>query len=82
MNLMSPASFDLRGFKLEGPAILVLPLLLAIVVACIGSLVWLCRDARRRNKNAFVALLFVLLAGWPLSFVWWLWLRPLLKPNT
>lgn len=82
MNLASPASFDLHGFKLEGPAILVVALLLAIIAVCVGSLVWVSRDARKRNKNVFAALLFILLAGWPLSFAWWLWLRPSIKQNT
>ena len=75
-RILSPASFDLAGLKLEGPVILVIPALAAILFAAIASLVWLYRDAQKRNKYGLVAILFVLLTGWPVSFIWWFWLRP------
>lgn len=75
-NVMSPASFDLGFLKIEGPALLVIPALLALVLALVASFVWLYRDARRRRKSGLVAILFVLLTGYPLSFIWWFWLRP------
>ena len=49
-----------------------------VVLSCfvLYSLVMVAFDARRRGKNWFLAILFVLTAGWPLSLVWWQWLRP------
>ena len=80
--LFSPSSFDLHGFKVEGPSILVIPSLIALIFVFVASLVWLYKDAVKRNKNGFIALLFILLAGWPGAFIVWFWLRPPLKPNT
>src|SRR6187397_1254443 len=75
-KLFDPASFNLAGFKLEGPVILVIPLLLGIIAASVYSLMWIFRDAEQRRKNGFIAIIFILMTGWPLSLVWWLWLRP------
>ncbi|MDD5262247.1 MAG: hypothetical protein PHD76_10425 [Methylacidiphilales bacterium] len=80
--LFSPAHFGSgqpNGFRVEGPAILVVPAFIAFIGGIIFSFVWVCRDAKKRNKSIFVTLLFILLAGWPASFIWWLWLRPTLK---
>ena len=74
--LLSPVTFDLHGFKAEGAAILIIPLLIAIIGGVLASFVWLYRDAARRNKNGLVCILFIILSGWPASFIWWLWLRP------
>jgi len=75
-HLLDHASFDFRGFKMEGPALLVLPALIALIYFSIASLVWVYKDARKRNKHGMVALLFILLTGWPASFIWWFWIRP------
>ena len=64
------------GLYLDGPTILVLPVLAALAAIFIASLVWLGRDAKARGKHPIVAMLFVLLTGWPASFIWWYWLRP------
>jgi len=79
--LFSPAGFSSgpNGFQINGPFIVVVPLEIAFIFFFIASLIWVCRDARKRNKNAFVALIFILLTGWPASFIWWFWLRPPLK---
>jgi hypothetical protein len=74
--LLSPANFELHGFKVEGPVILLVPALIVIICCFVASLVWLYKDAKRRSKNGIVAILFILLTGWPVSFLWWLWLRP------
>jgi uncharacterized membrane protein len=78
-KLFSPASFDIAGIKAEGPSILIIPLLVALAVFFVLSLIWIYKDSRKRNKSGFIALLFILLTGWPLSFLWWLWIRPRLK---
>jgi hypothetical protein len=39
-------------------------------------MIWVARDAGRRGKSGFFACLFAIMAGWPLSLLWWLWLRP------
>ena len=80
---LSPCSFALGGpkdFKIEGAAIIVLPTLVFLAVLFCGALTWVYRDAKRRNKNGFAVLAFVILFHWPLgwagSFIAWLWLRP------
>jgi len=75
--LTSPASFTAPGgFKIEGPVIWAIPTVMALLFGAIASLIWLFRDATKRDKNGFVALVFVLATGWPASFIWWFWLRP------
>ena len=81
--LFSPASFSgPGGFHIEGPAVFVVYIELAFIFFFIGSLVWVYRDAKKRNKNGLIALLFILLTGWPASFLWWFWLRPPLERKT
>ncbi|NJK92758.1 MAG: hypothetical protein HC904_13605 [Blastochloris sp.] len=70
--LLSESSLGVGEFKLKGPLVVIV-LVLGFAMA---SLVWVWDDAKQRNKNAFLAFLFVCLAGWPLSLIWWLWLRP------
>ena len=74
--LLSPASLGYNSYKIEGPVIFVFPTALVLIALSIASLVWLYRDATKRNKHGVVAVIFVLLAGWPASFIWWFWLRP------
>ena len=64
------------GFYLEGSTLFVSSTLLIVATIFVGSLVWLYLDAEKRGKSRLVALLFVLLTGWPASFIWWFWLRP------
>jgi len=78
--LLSPASIHgPNGFSLEGSTIWVLFAALCIVTVFVGSLTWLYLDAERRGKSRLIAILFILLTGWPASFIWWLWLRPPLR---
>ena len=78
--LFSHASFGRPGgFMVEGPVIFVIPCLIAILVGVVVSFVWVCQDARKRGKNRVLTLAFILLAGWPVSILWWLWLRPPIK---
>ena len=62
--------------KAEGPVIFVVPATIIMIYGAVASIVWLHRDALNRNKNGLVAVLFILLTGWPASFIWWFWLRP------
>jgi uncharacterized membrane protein YhaH (DUF805 family) len=78
--LFSRVSFASGSFQAEGPAILMIPTFVAIIVGFIASLVWAYRDARSRGKHGFLVLLFIFMTGYPLSFVWWLWLRPPITP--
>ncbi len=68
----------LPGFKiiLAGPWWLQNIETLVIVTLFVWSLVWICRDANRRGKSGFWAFVFALAACYPLSLIWWLWLRP------
>jgi len=67
---------------LEGPVILVIPALVIILFGAIASFAWLYKDARQRHKSGLIAILFIFLTGWPLSFIWWFWLRPPLKSDS
>ena len=78
-KLLSPASFKLGEFEIHGPAILTIPFFIAIIGFFIFSIIWIYKDSQKRNKNGFIAALFILLTGWPLSFLWWFWIRPSLK---
>jgi uncharacterized membrane protein len=78
--LLSPSAFNgPGGTHMEGSLLFVIIIVSALVGVFAASLIWLQKDAQRRNKNAFVAILFILLTGWPGSFLWWFWLRPPLK---
>ena len=79
--LLSPLSYGKPGDTLyvHGTVIFVLPILLASATIFVGSLTWLYLDAERRGKSRLITILFVLLTGWPFSFIWWLWLRPPLR---
>jgi hypothetical protein len=68
----SEMSFDFSSQPIKGPPFLFLLLLILIMTSCI----WVARDASKRGKTSWVAVCFVLLAGWPFSLLWWRWLRP------
>jgi len=40
------------------------------------SVIWGVRDAIRRHKNGFLAWFFLTAAAWPISLLFWLWVRP------
>jgi hypothetical protein len=79
--LLSPMSYGKPGDTLyvHGTVIFVLPFFLVSAAIFVGSLTWLYLDAERRGKSRIIAILFILLTGWPASFIWWLWLRPPLR---
>ena len=71
------------GFHVEGPLIVVIPVAIAFVYFFARSIAWVHHDAVQRNKDGVVAALFILLTGWPASFIRWFWLRPPLSlPST
>ena len=75
-SLLAPLSIEFHGFRFLEPAILVVPLIAAAIYFSIASFVWLYQDAEERGKKGLTAILLVLLTGWPISFLWWFWLRP------
>src|SRR5437867_6618020 len=51
--------------------------LYAIIVALFSwSLAWAFRDAKIRGRTPWLCILFIVVAGWPFSVLWWRWLRP------
>lgn len=75
-SLLSPANIELGSLRFDGPAIVVLPALILFLAALVASMIWLYRDAVSRRKSGVLAMLFVLVTGYPVSFLWWFWLRP------
>jgi hypothetical protein len=73
---LDPMTFNWRFFQFEGPAIIIMPIFILILYRAFMSFVWLYKDARKRRKSGIIAIVFILLTGWPLSFIWWYWLRP------
>lgn len=74
--LLAPLTVEFYGIRFSEPAILVVPLIAAAIYFSIASFVWLYQDAEERGKKGLTAILLVLLTGWPISFLWWFWLRP------
>ncbi len=63
---------SINDFKVSGPWWVVV----LIGVLFIISVCWIMNDAEKRGKSGCVALLFLFAATWPISILWWLWLRP------
>jgi hypothetical protein len=59
--------------------IILVAMLSAFSTILLSSLIWVFFDARNRRKSGLIALLFIVITGWPLSFIWWLWLTPPIK---
>lgn len=70
--LTSEASIQIPSPAIKGPPLLLLVYLGLLIV----SLVWIVKDAQKRGRSAGLAALFLILGGWPISLLWWLWLRP------
>ncbi|HEY3897630.1 MAG TPA: hypothetical protein VGM54_03405 [Chthoniobacter sp.] len=78
MNERDQSSFSISGVKMSlvGPWWFQLIEVLVVMGLAIWSIVWICSDAARRGKNGFLAFVFLFAASWPISLLWWLWLRP------
>jgi len=66
------SSINLFGAKFDGPPFFIF----LIVMVFIYSIYWIRKDAQLRGKNPTVAMFFGILACWPISLLWWKWLRP------
>jgi hypothetical protein len=75
-TILTPLSIEFHGLVFAGPVILLVPMIVATIYFSISSFVWLYRDAEQRGKKGWTALVLILLTGWPISFLWWFWLRP------
>ena len=74
--LRSNVSVSFCGIPVSGPLWFVLPVFLVIVCLFIWSLIWIYSDAEKRQKNGLLGVVFALVAVWPWSLLWWVWLRP------
>jgi hypothetical protein len=74
---------NLNGLEVtvDGPPWLQGVLGLVTLGLYIWSLFWIARDAHKRGKDSSTAVFFAILAVWPLSMLWWLWLRPRFSPS-
>lgn len=84
MNENEPPSIHFGAFKmsLAGPWWAQLIEGLVVLGLVVWSIIWIVSDASRRGKNGFLAFIFLFMASWPISLLFWLWLRPpLLKPE-
>jgi len=68
--------FGYLKFDPFGSAWLVSIVSLITVGLCVWSLFWIFNDAKKRGKNSWGVVLFAIVAGYPISLLWWLWLRP------
>jgi hypothetical protein len=68
----SEASWHASTPDFKGPP----AFLLFLFVLAIYSAIWVAKDAGKRGKSEFVAVLFILLLYWPVSILFWRWLRP------
>ena len=78
MNDANRFGIDIGGFHLkpEGPAAFQAVVFVTAFAAFLWSIVWILRDSEQRGKSGCLALIFLIAVGWPLSILWWLWLRP------
>jgi len=60
------------GFEVSAPPFVII----LAVLGFVASIIWIFRDAKERGKSGLMACLFAVVGMWPLSLIWWLWLRP------
>jgi hypothetical protein len=73
----SQYSTNFLGIEVHSSSELGFTIVIGILfVIYLATAIWCVRDARRRGKSRLVAFLFITAAGWPLSALFWLWLRP------
>jgi hypothetical protein len=77
MNGSGLAKIEINGLRIDlpGPPWLETSATVAIVITFFWSVAWIWRDAEQRGKSGCLAQLFLVLT-WPVSILWWLWLRP------
>jgi len=70
--------FNFGGVKIDVPGPVWFQSTVGIIfsIVAIASFIWVVVDGDRRGKSGCLVFVFILAAGWPLSLVWWLWLRP------
>jgi hypothetical protein len=80
---MENNTIDILGLKLTitGPVWFQSACSVLLLSLVIGSLFWIAKDADRRGKNPFGAIIFAMFALYPVSLVWWVWLRPPLRES-
>jgi hypothetical protein len=80
MILPPLADIEIGEFKLHvaGPAWFQNGVAIAVLIAFVWSICWVWQDADKRGKSGCLAQIF-LVVTWPLSILWWLWLRPPLE---
>ena len=79
---MMIAKIEINGWRIDmgGPPWLEQVTALIIIIAFFWSIQWVWRDAEQRGKSGCLAQIFLVLT-WPVSILWWLWLRPPLNPQ-
>jgi hypothetical protein len=72
-------SFDISFIHMSGNPYVMYPVLIALLILYIRSLIWVTKDARRRGKSPILAIIFVSMCSWPISLMWWTWFYPIEK---
>jgi hypothetical protein len=54
----------------------VFPVIMSVLILLAASLVWVYRDAEKRDKSGILVAMLVLLLNWPVSLLLWLVFRP------
>lgn len=81
--LNSPFNIKIVDFTvIDGPFWVAFPAFLVIIAIAAYSFYWVYQDAVKRDKSGTLVLVLIALVGYPLSFLWWLWLRPPVKVNS
>lgn len=73
---MNKTETNFLGIHVHGSPAFVTAVSVVLSMALLVNVIWIYRDAKRREKSPWMAVLFLAAAGWPISNVWWCWLRP------
>ena len=76
-------TLEIFGLKLEmvGPMWFQNVCTVLFLGVFVWSLFWVANDTKRRGKSPFGAVIFAMLALYPISLFWWVWLRPPLRAS-
>ncbi len=66
---LSDGAHDFLGIRFYGPPAFVATASVILAVAFIANAIWIFRDAKEREKNPWIAVIFLAGSGWPLSNV-------------